>query len=969
VVSRSAIPPLLIAAVVAASAPAQTRPAAPAAQLTSETLPQLLQRAVGEFGSGRFAPAADAFGAIERDFGREPQWQEGTLPRKVLPLRGYAQLRAGRASDASKTFEEFLQRFPDEAGQRSFVLYASALSLMGEEKNDAAEKRFAEFIRDFGGTAQAALAQGQRAELLFKLGRDPEGYAVLEDVATNAPSSLLRTQARLRALQRALEKADAPRTRELLLRQPWAVETMPELGMLAFSAMQAGDRWLTGGNPTDAMAAFRLVLPKPRLVAAQKARLADLQLVFAERAPQVTAGAGTVWVEFYRGLIARVESQLVSLEAAEDFTPGLRMRQAQAFLLAGRVHEAWLLLEGLATASDTEPSLRTEAHYRWILAAAALNKWDEALAISRAFVERNPFSELAPTALYMIAQAHLEQQRHAEAVEVLGDLIAHYPAHEMRPRFLFTRGYCNAVLDRLDDARADFAQCATEFSTGPLASSARLWHALTFYFGKDHPKALEEFDALAKSEKGRPLEGEVLHRRASVLYALRRNEDAAEAAVDFLKRFPHHVREDEARALLGDIYMALGKLDEAKALFAQIPPENAALFVYAAFQTGKILRAEEDHEKLAEFFTHYAARADLPADARVGEALYWIGWARTQQDRMKDAFPVFFEAIARFGDDPRSGEFQPLIAALERLHKRARAADAKDTEEAAGLLKTKVFGDWIEAQRSAAEAAGRLTLFSRFSLWLADTHEKANRPHQAETILLEIAGRVPVERLDSAGLGRVGAILQKIGSGESAKYYTHLLETFPASSDRAWAFHGLAKIALAEGHRERALAWLERIINETPTHPLGTRATLDSADLLAGLGRADEAEARLEGLLRLKSARGRPHAEALTALGSIRAVGGDSAQAIAYYQRVYTLYRAQPDLVANAYMSSGELFEKRGDKPAALRTFEEFTAQTALAGTVPFPAATASRDRLRADPEIIALATPKPEPQPEGTKP
>ncbi|HEY5553085.1 MAG TPA: tetratricopeptide repeat protein, partial [Opitutaceae bacterium] len=108
----------------------------------------------------------------------------------------------------------------------------------------------------------------------------------------------------------------------------------------------------------------------------------------------------------------------------------------------------------------------------------------------------------------------------------------------------------------------------------------------------------------------------------------------------------------------------------------------------------------------------------------------------------------------------------------------------------------------------------------------------------------------------------------------------------------------------------------------------------------------------------------RPQAEALAALGAIRESAGESAQAIAYYQRVYTLYRAQSDLVADAYMKSGELFEKRGDKPAALRTFEEFTAQTALAGTVPFPAAIAARGRLRADPEIIALAAPK---EPEAT--
>ena len=68
-------------------------------------------------------------------------------------------------------------------------------------------------------------------------------------------------------------------------------------------------------------------------------------------------------------------------------------------------------------------------------------------------------------------------------------------------------------------------------------------------------------------------------------------------------------------------------------------------------------------------------------------------------------------------------------------------------------------------------------------------------------------------------------------------------------------------------------------------------------------------------------------------------------QAVAYYQRVYVLYGAYKKAVIQAYLRSGSCFEKLGDNPAALKTYQEFLASDFSAGSA---AAAYARQRIAA---------------------
>jgi tetratricopeptide (TPR) repeat protein len=96
----------------------------------------------------------------------------------------------------------------------------------------------------------------------------------------------------------------------------------------------------------------------------------------------------------------------------------------------------------------------------------------------------------------------------------------------------------------------------------------------------------------------------------------------------------------------------------------------------------------------------------------------------------------------------------------------------------------------------------------------------------------------------------------------------------------------------------------------------------------------------------MKSARGRLHAEALRGLAETALAEGDSARAIACFQRIYTLYQAYDDLVAEAWFRSAGLFEERGDLAAAYKSYRELSENERLQDSVYLEPARRARDRL-----------------------
>ncbi|MCH2036938.1 MAG: tetratricopeptide repeat protein, partial [Puniceicoccaceae bacterium] len=605
------------------------------------------------------------------------------------------------------------------------------------------------------------LASLAAADLMFESGLFDEAFSALRALQERQPPGLIRSKARLTALEKAIELEKEQLARDLLLEESWQISEMPELAILAINALRIGQAQLAAEDPEKAIACLRLVPPYESLIKAQKERLLTTQARFESKKSSVGLYAGgQFWTQFYQKLIVRLKQQVSALEQAEDYTASMYLSYGQAYLLAGRPQEAWVLFETLARDSSLAESIQSEAHYRWILSAIETGVWEDAFRIAKGFGLRFPDSPLVPDALYLLATAYQEAHQYRDAVEVLDHFLVAHNTHPLTARVLFLRGYNYNLLNEPTLARADMDQFIADFPQHGLILDAYFWRSLTFFTERNYPKTLEALDLLKGRVNGHRLEPEVAYRQAATLYAKKDYTSALLAIQNYLKNYPLHSRHEEGRVLLGDIQMGRGELSVARKIFASISPQAGHLFTYALFQTGKILRslagAEDRIESRVsvlkshrEHFEHYIARDDIPLQrkGRMSEALYWIGWTYIEEGSPAAARDVFMQALKRYGDDPAAAEILNILDALSRVEK--RIVRSSRSQRQADLRA------WIAEEKLAALATDRLTYYARLNLYLESMSEAEN----SISILFENVELVPINRLDAENLGKLAAKL------------------------------------------------------------------------------------------------------------------------------------------------------------------------------------------------------------------
>ena len=895
------------------------------------TLQEVLARGQAALVAGDYATAFEAFETIQNTFSQEPEVKERVFQLTIMPLHAYAALLHEETETAIRLFESFTKTFPDDRTRLSFVLFNLARAYAEIGQVEDAIEAYKRFVRLDPNRAEAALATLEAVRLMFESNRDEEAFDTLDNVYANQREGVLRTKARLMALQEALETGRWEKAREYMLQSDWSVSQMPELAVLAFAALEMGNKLLQMGEYEDAVACYRLVPPYDELLKAQERRLFETKNRFETRRANVGLyQGGQFWTQFYTRLIARLEAQLKGLQETEDYSPTLYLSFGQAYLLAERPREAWILFEHLARDPELNKTQQSEAHYRWILAAIQVGVWEDAFKIAKGFGRRFPESPLVPDALHLLGTAYQEGREYANAIEVFTEFLDNHPNHRLAARTLFLRGFNHNFLNEPIEARADFDAFIASHSQHRLFKEAKLWRALTFFSERDYPATLEALEEMTSLVQGTHLEPEVAYRKASALYADRDYDAALVSIKDYLEKYPQHTRKDEARVLLGDIQMGRGELSEARNIFAAINPSAGHLFTYAIFQAGKILRsvagASEDPDaqtRLLEthraHFQNYLDREDVPLKGRVSEALYWVGWTHAERGETDLARLVFERALIEYGNDIESEDVPTIIDAYAQLEKRLNTLGSSERK---AQLKA-----WIEAEKAKALETERLTYFARLSLYL----QSMVPPDHPTNLTFEIIEKVPMEQLDPEALGRIATTLVKPYPRVAEDYLIRLEDEYPDSRHRSYAYYARAQLLIQKADFEDARWHLARFRTESPLHHLATDVALDYAHTLTMTEKFDEAQTVLEELLTLRSAKGRPHATALLALSRNAEAAGNVKRAIPYAQRVYNVYRAYPDLAAQAYWMSALQFESIEDLVAAYKTLDEMLSSERIA--------------------------------------
>lgn len=885
--------------------------------LQAATFQEQVDLAVSAFSEGDYITAYWQIETLELDYGDEPEFVDPEFQIRTLPIRAYASLMADRPTDALIYFRKLLLSHQPKPAVRAFVLYNIAVAYSQTGASAKAAESYKNFREIYPNSNEAALALLQEADLRNQFGQTEAALTLLDNFYLSDGPTSLRMQARLKALQIASDTMQVDRTTDILFNTDWSVQDMPDIAVLSFSALEAGNLFLENGHYSNAIRAYRLVYPRDVLAKKQRERLLATQYALETEA----AFASSIWKSHSQQLISRLQRQLSTLEGMEDYTPALYLRSGQAYLLASRFREATILFRTVALDQNFDKDTRAQAHYRWIVSLCEAETWQTARDVADTFLAEHPQHALAQSALFLISRSYQGEGQFNQAIEVLDQLIANYPKDPQAARWYYTRGYNYCVLENQPKARENFSSGLEQFPKSPLAEQTELWLALTYFFERNYTESLKRLDALLTKAEGHPLEPEVLFRIANCHYAERDYEQTLEIADTLIETFPDHHRVNEMLALKGDTYMGLGELIKAASIFRKVPADDAQIFDYATFQANKIYKALERFDLMQTHLEAYVAREDANERPRVSEALYWIGWSLQQENRAEEAFPIFEDALTRFGNDPKARAVGSILSAFAKLHRQHEKQSNQSVQS---------FDIWLQQQTETSLTEAKLTWFARLTLFRADLSLAQGNAEAADNIVLTIHPFVPIGEQDPQTLARVGILLAEKGYSVADEYFEYILDEYPKRSERAAAYYGKALLASEQNQLDSARRWLTRFLEETPTHPLAADARLLVAEIFTRQGLYEAAAAICNEILQLKAMRGRPHARALAELARIQTEQAQLKPAIAYWQRIYTLYRAYPELIAEAYWQSAQLFLEIGDPVAARNTLTEMLEDSRL---------------------------------------
>ena len=832
-------------------------------QASAATLQQQLEQAITTFGNGDYTSSYWQFESMELDYGTEPEFLARNFQQTILPVRGYAALMADRPTDALIYFGELLSQYQPHPSLQGFALYNAAIAQSQTNALAAAAQTFHNFQLIFPGSNEAALALLQEADLRYDIGEVATAIALLEAFYESEAPETLRMQARLRALQIASETDSTDRAREILFESDWNIDAMPDIAVLSFAALDAGDRLLNAGHYSDAVRAYRLTLPRKVLIDKQSERLERVKSALAQQ----SLFASSIWKSHSQQLVARLTRQLELLEYMSDYTPGLYLRSGQAYLLGLRYREAIILFRTVAQTPEFESDTRAEAHYRWILSLSEAEDWQGARDTAQLFLNQHPGHKLANSALFLIARAYQSEGQFLEAIAVLDDLITNYPNDKQAPRWYFTRGYNLSALERQSTARDNFETALERFPESILVEQLKLWRGLTFFFERDYTASLYALEALKKSSKKHPLYPEINYRIANVTYAQRDYDAALKTADTLIKSFPDHHRVPEAQTLRGDIFMGQGELLHAANAFRQVPPDDAQLYDYAIFQVLENLQG---------------ARTLRPT-AQTSASLHRPGRSQRTNARERSALLDRLVAATRRNAAPKHSRY---------LNKPSLVSATIPTARAVGSILS-AYAELYKASRQHRQQPAL-----DFDTWLQKRHRAKPSPRPAHlvcaphtvqiqpptsqprrrtrptppcsrfTVLYRSTNKTPKHSPASASCS-----MQR-GYGSADDYCEQILTEYPKRFERASAYFGKAQLAANAERLTEARRWLLRFLEETPTHPLAADVRLLSADMLTQQGIYDGAREVLNEILQIKAMRGRPHARALAGLARIETDAG-----------------------------------------------------------------------------------------------
>lgn len=903
----------LPAVTAAAQAPPSARPAA-------DDSPDVLYRTgLAHFNSGQYAEAAAAFQKLVDQFGKEPSMQKEM--EAVYYALGCSLYNVSDHAGAATAFQNFITNYPS-AKLMDEVTFRLGSSQQALEQYDDALATYRRVISQWPNSSFAEDALYQTAMCLLAQDRTKDVLGALEDFLKSFPNSDLLPQARVYLARAYFESGKLAEALGQIEALPVTGRSLDHVVYANFLAIEIGDSAFDNTDYDMALRAYRRVRTKASLVRLEsrivQARESEmLELLRSKVAPEQLA-ARFRQERRVRNALAAAKDALAKLEGMPDYDAGLFHRIGRCFFAVDRFWEARVAFARVAEEA-TDEKVKEAGHFDLVLTLNRLRRFQDLIAEADRYLAR--YGENAalvangrvPSVAFMRAEAFVNQEFFEEALPAMRALLHTYPEHPLRTRIEFYEALSLAMLEQFDESIAKLKAWLQRHPDDPARPEVEYWLPVAEFYAGQYREAMPLFERYAAANPMSVYAPEAEYRAALCLYALEDFGAAATRLAAWIEKYPTHTFHGEALVTAGDAFAAAGQLEEAKKAYLRVTPDDGAFQFLALQQAAKVFRAldtEENYRAMKDAFEAYIRLN--PDSGNAVDAAYQAGWALRQIGRADEARRLYWTTIERYGDNRRWEGFGPMLDDLRKLY-----ADDREGLDADA-----------QAAETRARDGGRITLLAR----LVTARQRWDKRDALESAR-EISRRFQPDALDAETLAFMGQAYLKGGEREKGlAALEKLLADFPKSRYADVAYARQAEARLAAGDATHALDLADSAMARAYDPTLLMEATFTRAEAARALARCGEAA---EGYNTVLANRVTPRPLkplAMLGLAACLEAEGDFRKAIPYYQRVYVLYLAYPDAVAQAYLRSAAAFEQLKDREAAANTYREMLSVKALAG-------------------------------------
>ena len=900
------------------AAPQTSSPATASASDQNLTADELAVNARSLYTQGKYAGAAALYQKFIADYGKSVEAQTAVrgmrypLAMSLVQMRKFPEAREAIAAALAST-PPLDQQFRQE------LIFWKGVAEMDEKDYETARKTLEEFVALFPPGSDRnpnyvkqfpAIQKVPEATLLIgtcylldeKYKEAAEYYA-----KTGAGfSPVNRGRATVLELYSLLEANEEDKAMALLMKEFPHLNDLIQLVTFQTLALDLGSRYLEKKEMRKALICLQRIWSSDRLRKHQESRLADLEskLQAAEANP-----LGDSYTKFLYGqMIAKVRREIENFQKIPNFDSALRLRLATAYQGMKRYRESALIMEAMLNEMPPDP-LVENASVNLLQCWNEIKRWPKSVEAARAFVAKFPQSKSVPLVLYLEGTAQQKAFQSNDAVATFDEITKKHPSSEFAARAQFMKGFSLLQADRNKEAIAAFEEFGKKYPKHEMADEVAYWRGLGYSLDKQFARAREVMDEYLRDFPDGQHRGQAVYRKA---YCAQQMEDYATSIKElygFMRQYPGHEENSEARVLLGDALMNEGRMDEGMASFKGIPKEDTRFYEEGVFKVGKAFKLMEEYGKMRDLMVEF--KTGSPRSPRVAEAIYNIGWVDRQDGDPGKAREIYWEAITEYGNDPDIRSVDDLFPALIRLY--------KGPEEAAQYQAR------LRDLAQEARAADKKTLAMRV-LWAQANALKKSDPAAARQALIEASALANVQETNPLLLADFAEALLADGKEkEGEAMFRDLVKWNPRAVQKDRAFAALGLLEWQRGNEKSALGYFARFEKETLGSMLFGKILLAKAQLQETRGLTAEARKTLEALLANPHSSGQEKAEALYRIAEGYMKENKPELAVPYYQRIYVMHGRWRDWVARAYLRSGEAFEKLQDQLSARKTYQELT--------------------------------------------